>query len=251
MIQAQSPRAIVQVVCIALGVDTQLSRPSPLQVLLIRCESSPADSSWALPVGEVASDESLEASALRHLTQFGVSVRCLEQVGATYTSDGDGERTISIAYCGLVSWVIHPSSAWMASTPRYPTTNASGWFPIGHLPVVAPHHQDLVFQAVTRVRENTRRIPIGLGLPAAHSVGADIFELLPPRFSLTQLQQLCETIEGTSFDKRNFRKKALASGLLVETEEVEQGVWHRAAKLYRFDRRKYERLIRHRSIESS
>ena len=70
------------------------------------------------------------------------------------------------------------------------------------------------------------------------------FELLPPRFSLTQLQRLYEIILGTELDKRNFRKKILSMDLLVETDEVEQGVRHRAARLYRFDRRKYERLLK-------
>ena len=70
------------------------------------------------------------------------------------------------------------------------------------------------------------------------------FELLPPRFSLTQLQRLYEIILGTELDKRNFRKKILSMDLLVETDEVEQGVRHRAARLYRFDRRKYDRLAK-------
>ena len=80
-----------------------------------------------------------------------------------------------------------------------------------------------------RLRGKVRYAPVG-------------FELLPPRFSLTQLQRLYEMILGTELDKRNFRKKILAMDLLVETDEVEQGVRHRAARLYRFDRRKYDRL---------
>jgi 8-oxo-dGTP diphosphatase len=69
-------------------------------------------------------------------------------------------------------------------------------------------------------------------------------ELLPPRFSLTQLQRLYEIILGTDLDKRNFRKKILSMDLLVETDETEQNVRHRAARLYRFDRRKYDRLAK-------
>ena len=61
---------------------------------------------------------------------------------------------------------------------------------------------------------------------------------------LTQLQRLYEIILGTDLDKRNFRKKILSLDLLVETDEVEQGVRHRAARLYRFDRRKYDRLAK-------
>ena len=71
------------------------------------------------------------------------------------------------------------------------------------------------------------------------------FELLPPRFSLTQLQRLYEIVLGGDLDKRNFRNKCLSMDLLVETDEGEQGVRHRAARLYRFDRRKYDKLAKH------
>jgi 8-oxo-dGTP diphosphatase len=88
-----------------------------------------------------------------------------------------------------------------------------------------------VERAHERLRGKVRYAPVG-------------FELLPPRFSLTQLQRLYEIILGAELDKRNFRKKLLAMDLLVETDELEQGVRHRAARLYRFDRRKYDRLTK-------
>ena len=70
------------------------------------------------------------------------------------------------------------------------------------------------------------------------------FELLPPRFTLTQLQRLYEIVLGQELDKRNFRKKLLSMDLIIETDEVEQGVRHRAARLYRFDRKRYEKLTK-------
>ena len=76
-------------------------------------------------------------------------------------------------------------------------------------------------------------------------VGELGFELLPPRFTLTQLQRLYEIVLGTDLDKRNFRKKLLSMELLIETDELETGVRHRAARLYKFDRRKYDKLARH------
>jgi 8-oxo-dGTP diphosphatase len=106
-----------------------------------------------------------------------------------------------------------------------------GWFALDDLPKLAFDHDDIVSRAHVRLRGKVRYAPVG-------------FELLPPRFSLTQLQRLYEIILGTDLDKRNFRKKLLAMDLLVETDEVEQGVRHRAARLYRFDRRKYERLLK-------
>ena len=70
------------------------------------------------------------------------------------------------------------------------------------------------------------------------------FELLPQKFTLSQLQHLYEVVLERELDKRNFRKKVLATGLLVETKEVQQDVAHRAARLYRFDERKYRQLAR-------
>ena len=68
------------------------------------------------------------------------------------------------------------------------------------------------------------------------------FELLPEKFTLSQLQRLYETVLERPLDKRNFRKKILSMGVLVETDEVQQDVAHRAARLYRFDEEKYRRL---------
>ena len=83
--------------------------------------------------------------------------------------------------------------------------------------------------ALERLRGKVRYSPVG-------------FELLPPKFTLSQLQRLYEIILLRELDKRNFRKKILSMGLLIDTEESETGVAHRAARLYRFDRRKYQKL---------
>ena len=84
--------------------------------------------------------------------------------------------------------------------------------------------------ALERLRAKVRYQPIG-------------FELLPERFTLSQLQRLYEAILGEPLDKRNFRKRFLAMGLLAEAG-AERGVPHRAARLYRFDQRRYEALRR-------
>jgi len=68
------------------------------------------------------------------------------------------------------------------------------------------------------------------------------FELLPKKFTLTQLQQMYEKILEQAIDKRNFRKKILSMELLEELDEVQMDVAHRAARLYRFDEKKYRQL---------
>ena len=73
-----------------------------------------------------------------------------------------------------------------------------------------------------------------------HPVG---FELLPEKFTLTQLQNLYERVLGKELDKRNFRKKILGMDLIIKLEESQKGVAHRAARYFKFDPQRYEQLL--------
>jgi len=90
-------------------------------------------------------------------------------------------------------------------------------------------HDHILEMASERLRAKVRYQPIG-------------FELLPKRFTLRQLQQLYEIVLDRELDKRNFRKKILGMGILIELDEVEKDVAHRAARLYRFDKTAYRRI---------
>ena len=85
--------------------------------------------------------------------------------------------------------------------------------------------------ALERLKSKVRYEPIG-------------FELLPKKFTLRQLQQMYEKILDEELDKRNFRKKILGMDLLKELDEVEMDVSHRAARLYKFDEKKYKQLTK-------
>jgi 8-oxo-dGTP diphosphatase len=214
-------RPALAVDCVVFGLDE-----SDIKVLLIQRKLVPFQHAWALPGGFVRIDETLDEAARRELEEeAGVTDVYLEQLYTFSTLDRDPrERVVSTAYYALAKLSDHRIRA---------ATDAMGvgWFSLDDLPKLAFDHQTIVQTAKERLRGKVRYAPIG-------------FELLPPRFSLTQLQRMYEIILGTDLDKRNFRKKILAMDLLVETDEVEQGVRHRAARLYRFDRRKYDRLTR-------
>ena len=107
----------------------------------------------------------------------------------------------------------------------------AAWFAVDDLPKLCFDHDDIVAAALKRLQGKVRYQPIG-------------FELLPPKFSLTQLQRMYEIILERELDKRNFRKKVLSLGILQDVDEVEQDVAHRAARLYRFDERKYRQLVK-------
>ncbi|MGE5186675.1 MAG: NUDIX hydrolase [Acidobacteriota bacterium] len=215
------PRAALTVDCVVFGLDER-----DLKVLLIQRKLPPFQHAWALPGGFVHVDETLDEAAQRELREeAGVTDVYLEQLYTFGALDRDPrERVVTVAYYALAKLGDHRIRA---------ATDAMGvgWFALDDLPKLAFDHIEIVTRAHERLRGKVRYAPIG-------------FELLPQRFSLTQLQRLYEIILGAELDKRNFRKKILAMDLLVETDEVEQGVRHRAARLYRFDRRKYDRLTK-------
>jgi 8-oxo-dGTP diphosphatase len=217
----EHPRPALTVDCVIFGFDD-----ADLKVLLIQRDLSPFKGKWALPGGFVHVDETLEAAARRELVEeTGLKDVFLEQLYTFGEVKRDPrERVVSVAYFALVALHDH--------VPRAATDAQNAlWFGLSDLPTLAFDHDAIVAAAVGRLRAKVRYQPIG-------------FELLPSKFTLSQLQHLYEAILERELDKRNFRKKLLAMELLVETDEVEQDVSHRAARLYRFDQSKYDRLVR-------
>lgn len=217
----QHARPAVTVDCVVFGLDDE-----DLKVLLIQRDIEPFAGKWALPGGFVKMDETLEQSALRELAEeTGLTKVFLEQL---YTFGNPGrdprERVVTVAYYALVKLLDHKVQA--ATDAR----NAA-WFAVDDLPKLCFDHDEILTTALKRLQGKVRYQPIG-------------FELLPPKFSLTQLQRMYEIILERELDKRNFRKKVLSLDILQELDEVEQDVAHRAARLYRFDERKYRQLVK-------
>ena len=215
------PRPAVTVDCVVFGLDDE-----DLKVLLIQRDLPPYDGRWALPGGFVEADESLEEAARRELQEeTGIDIVYLEQLYTYGAVDRDPrDRIITVAYYALVK--LHDHRVQAATDAR-----DAAWFSIEDLPRLAFDHDQILQQAHERLRGKVRYQPIG-------------FELLPAKFTLRQLQHLYETILDRQLDKRNFRKKILSMDLLQELEELESDVAHRAARLYRFDKRKYRRLTK-------
>jgi len=214
-------RPALTVDCVVFGVDE-----STLKVLLIQRDIEPFIGSWALPGGFVHMDEDLETGARRELAEeTGVTKLYLEQLYTFGGLDRDPRgRVVTIAYYALVRLAEHRVRA--ATDAR-----DAAWYAIDELPPLAFDHSKIIAVARERLRGKVRYEPIG-------------FELLPRKFTLTQLQTLYELVLERGLDKRNFRKKILGMDLLVELEEFEEGVAHRAARLYRFDERRYRRLCK-------
>ena len=208
-------RPAVTVDCVVFGLDDE-----DLKILLIQRDLDPFMGKWALPGGFLHINESPEQAARRELAEeTGVKIAFLEQLYTYGDSNRDPrEHTITIAHFALVKMSGHKIQA--ASDAR----NAA-WFSIDDTPKLAFDHAIILKTAHERLRAKVKYQPIG-------------FELLPDKFALRHLQYMYESILDRKIDKRNFRKKMLGMDILIELDEIEKDVSHRAAKLYRFDKKK-------------
>jgi 8-oxo-dGTP diphosphatase len=214
------PRPALTVDCVVFGLDE-----GDLKVMLIKRGEAPFKGRWALPGGYVRMDESLEEAARRELAEeTGLTGVFLEQL---YTFGEPGRdprgRTVSVAYYALVNLEGREVKASADA-------EEAAWFSVNDVPKLAFDHDGILSTAITRLRGKVRYVPVG-------------FELLPEHFTLTQLQHVYEAVLDREFDKRNFRKKVLALGILKDTGEIQQDVAHRAARLFKFDEAAYKRLI--------
>lgn len=190
-------------------------RDRRLHVLLIRRLAKPYEHRHALPGGFVHEEESLDAAAIRELREeTAVDEVYLEQL---YTF-GDPKRdprgrVITVAYYALVP----QTQALRAGTDA----SDAAWFPITELPPLAFDHRKIVDYAHQRIRNKLDYTNVG-------------FELLPDKFTLTELQLVHEAILGDALDKRNFRRKIIQKGIVRPTKEWQQ-TGRKPAQLYCFN----------------
>ena len=197
-----------------------------LKVLLIKRGEVPFENQWALPGNFVHQDENLDTAVERVLEELtGLKKVYLEQV-RTFgrVNRHPFGRVITVAYYSLIKisdYRLHASSI----------AQEVAWFSIDEVKDLdLPFDHAEIFEACfNRLKLNIKRQPVG-------------FELLPPKFTLTKLQHLYEAILEEKLDKRNFRKKILSMDFLIDLKELQEGVAHRPAKLFKFDPDRYRRL---------
>lgn len=216
--------SVFSIDCVIFGFDE-----GELKILLIERNVEPFKDWWALPGYIVEQDESLDNAAERILYELtGLKGIYMDQ----FYTFGDVSRhpqgrVITVGYYAMIRL------SGNKDLKPGPVTNYAKnavWTPLGELPKLAFDHDKIFRRAFDKIRNKISYQPIA-------------FELLPEKFTLTQLQHLYEVILNTKLDKRNFRKKMLNYGILKELDEKQKGVSYRAAKLYKFDKRKYARLF--------
>lgn len=203
---------------LAVDVIVMTVEAGELLALLVKVGEGPFAGSWAFPGGLVGLGESLEEAARRELNaQTGLRDLYLEQLGTFGEPQRDPRaRVVSTAYFALVR-----SKEVVRAGERYA---AVGWFPMRRLPRLAYDHNEMARLALQRLRAKVTYSNI-------------VYSLLPAEFTLGELQRVYEIILGRSLDRRNFRRKILATGLLKPRTRERRGP-HRPALLYGFARRR-------------
>ncbi|MDX1476553.1 MAG: NUDIX hydrolase [Saprospiraceae bacterium] len=194
-----------------------------LKILLLECNLPPFIGSWSLLGDFVRHNEDIDTAAYRVLRHY-TSLRdiYLEQVATFGETDRHPlARVITTAYYSLMKLSDYNNHVFTGGLRLK-------WFPIDALPRLAFDHQGIIDACYTRLQKSLRERPIG-------------FELLPRRFTLSQLQTLYEVVLNIELDKRNFRRKLRSLGLLVDTGTTQKDVSHRPAKLFSFDYATYRR----------
>lgn len=209
----------VSIDCVIFGFEG-----NELQILLIKRNIEPQKGMWALPGGFIKKEEDLRNAAHRILEEMtGAKNIYMDQVHTFGDVDRYPlRRVITITYYALVkpgNYELNPG----------PDATEAKWFPLSELPPLPFDHKKIFQHSLEQLQLKVRREPVG-------------FELLPKKFSLTELQTLYEAILNTELDKRNFRKKLLKMNVLVNLNEKQKGVAHRAATLYKFDHASYQSM---------
>lgn len=209
------PHPSVTTDCVIFGFDG-----SRLKVLLVERGVEPFKGKWALPGGFLRMDESAEQGALRELQEeTGLKTAYIKQFHTFTDPDRDPrERVITIAYYALVRLqdVVAGDDAARAE-----------WFALDEVPSLAFDHDRILRTALQEIRRQIHFEPVG-------------FELLPPEFTIKELQLLYEAILDVKFDRRNFYKKMQHLELLTQVKTGTQE--RRQPFLFSFNAEKYSEL---------
>lgn len=208
-------RLLVAVDCIILGFDGE-----GYKLLLIQRGFAPEKKKWSLMGGFVQPQESVDDAASRILADLtGLKNVYLEQLHTFGDPNRDPvERTIAVAYFALID--IQKYEKQLSKEYH------AEWFPLNEMPELIFDHSKMVEMAKNRLRYKAALHPI-------------LFELLPEKFTLPQLQALYEGLYDTTFDKRNFNRKLLSTGLFLKQKDKDKDSSKKGAFFFKLDQGKY------------
>jgi len=227
MLNESNPRAVkifqqdrkyfqigVSIDCVILGYEK-----GKLKVLLIECKLKEYEGLWSLLGDILQPEEDIDEASYRILRdRTGLDDVFLEQV-QTFGSvkRHPGGRVITVGYYSLINIRDHQLQL---------SDNFLHWHLVNEVKEMAFDHKKILDTTLCKLRTRIMEEPI-------------IFNLLPKKFSLRELQSVYEAILGSKLDRRNFRKKIFLTDWLIDLEEFETDVTHRPGKLYAFNFQKF------------
>lgn len=209
-------RVLMAVDCIIFGFDG-----ADIKLLLVQRGLKPEKGKWSLMGGFLQPQESLDQAANRILKKLtGLEGVYMEQLQTFSDPLRDPvERTLSVAYFALID--IHQYEKQLSNEYH------AEWFLLKKTPELIFDHKKMMEMAKKELRYKAALHPI-------------LFELLPAKFTIPQLQILYEGIYDTKFDNRNFSRKVLSTELLIKQKEKDKANSKKGAFYYKLDKRKYK-----------
>jgi hypothetical protein len=228
--RSSSARGAARGVTLSVDVVLFAARGNQLAVLLANEPASKGSRTrWSLPSDKLRADESLDDAALRIARDASASSAAhLEQAGALGgarrqhdAAGAAGAAAVAVVYFGLV-----PDGAAVRRNAE--------WVALADLPTVTARHREDIEAALAAMRARIDQQPIA-------------FRLLPPAFTLSELQAVYELLLGRRLHKASFRRSLHASALVEATDEWRSEGRGRPAQLFRYApprRRRQRRGIR-------
>lgn len=210
-------RYLLAVDCVVFGFDG-----SKLKILLIKRGFEPKKNHWSLMGGFVQKKESTDEAAVRILkTLTGLEGIYLEQLQVFSDINRDPiERTVSVTYFALIDISKYQNQL----NDQY----HAEWFPLNEIPELIFDHKEMVAYAKRNLRLKAAMHPI-------------LFELLPEKFTMPTLQSLFEDVYETGFDKGNFSRKMMSTGLLIKQKDKDMEGSKKGAFYFKMDKKNYKK----------
>lgn len=237
----------VSVDCVLLGFDGE-----SLKVLLVKQIGKFSDSEYndlKLPGSLIYDDEDLDEAVKRVLYELtgvrNVNLFQFKAFGSKNRTHNPKDvlwlerfhsipnkvnRIVTVAYLSMVK--IDKKMTQLSE--QY----GASWFELKNVGVLAFDHNQVLNEAIGHIRQLVEVYP------------ANLFDLLPRKFTASQLRRLYELVYDREYDVRNFHKKIAATEYISPLDEWETGVAHRAARYYKFDRKKYNKYYKTNKISA-
>lgn len=188
-----------------------------LKVLLIKRNNEPYKNNWALVGGALYNNELVEDGIVREIYEK-TGIKNVNLYFSSIVSDIKRSpimRMVALTYVGLVDY------KKLCLIKKSLKTSDCDWFKIGNVPELAYDHNKIFKYSLEKLKELTHTTDI-------------LKSLFSNEFTIPEIQNVYETILGKELDRRNFRKKLLQTGLIIETNNYRNYKGNKPAKLYKF-----------------